>query len=498
MGLQLLDSPLSSALEVEWIREQYPELTALPRWATRRNPARETMGPELRATALDLGWDFMPWQRLVADVAGELDPDGSPHYQIVVCTIHRQGGKTTIILAIESHRCLVWARPQRVVYAAQTRGSAREKLIEDQIPMLQASMLGDLGRARLSNGHEAWRWDNGSRIGLQSNTKKSGHGPTNDLVVLDEAFAQIDWRHEQSLMPTMATKQDWQWWTFSTAGDESSLYLLDKVRRGRHLVETGRESRIAYFEWSIPMDADIDDPATWLRYLPAVGLTIRVEELQTFRANMPDAEFRRAFGNQWVDSADERPRVIPAGPWGAMAQPAARRDPDGFGRLAVDAAPDGSTTSIGIAVRDGATGKVHVEAIETRPGLAWAPGRVAEILGRPGREQFENTVTLSLATCGSLVPELEKAGVRVNALPGPEWNAACSSFLTGVHESAYVHIGDPVLDAAVDSADQTFSGDSWHWKRRGAESISPLCAVTLAAWALTKAADDYDLLSSFY
>lgn len=504
MASLLLDSPLSSALEVDWIREQYPDLTALPRWATRRNLDRETMGPELRQAALDLGFDLMPWQRLVADVAGELDPDGSPHYQIVVVTIHRQGGKTTLILAVESHRCLVWSRPQRVVYAAQNRGSAREKLIEDQIPMLEASLLGDLGRKRLAAGSEAWRWSNGSRIGLQSNTKKAGHGLTNDLVVLDEAFAQVDWRHEQSLLPTMATKQDWQWWTFSTAGDETSLYLLDKVRRGRHLVETGRDARIAYLEWSIPEDADIDDPAVWLRYLPAVGLTIRVEELQTFRANMPDDEFRRAFGNQWrAQSGEERPRIITAAAWGAMADPGSKRDPAGFGRLAIDAAPDGSSTSIGIAVKDTSTGKVHVEALETRPGMAWAPRRVKEILSRPGREQFDRRVALSLKTCGSLVPDLERAdgglaGVTVDPLPQPEWDAACASFLTGVHEAAYVHIGDPELDAAVASADRSYSGDGWHWNRRGAEPISPLCSVTVAAWALKKATDDYDLLNSFY
>lgn len=468
------------------------------------------MGPELRSTALDLGFDFMPWQQLVADVGGELDPDGSPHYQIIVVTIHRQGGKTTLILAVETHRCLVWARPQRVIYAAQSRGAAVEKFVEDQVPMLEASMLGDLGRPSMKNGHEAWRWGNRSRIGFQSNTKKAGHGLTNDLVVADEIFSQVDWRLEQSLMPTLATKQDWQWWNFSTAGDETSLFLLDKVRRGRHLVESGNDSRIAYFEWSIPVDEDIDDPAVWLKYLPAVGLTIRVEELQTFRANMPDPEFRRAFGNQWVDSSDERPRVIPAGDWDAMANPAAKRDPAGEGRLAIDAAPDGSVTSIGIAVKNTETGKIHIEALETRPGMAWVPRRVKEILARPGREQFERTVTLSLKTCGSLVPELEKdepdglKRVTVDPLPQTEWDAACALFLTDALKKGadgkgeFEHLGDPELDAAVASAGQKVSGDGWHWNRRDTEPISPLCAVTLAHWALAKKPAPYNVLDSFF
>ena len=455
------------------------------------------MGPEIATIAEYLGKPLAAWQRLVADVAGELDEHGRPWYRIIVVTIMRQHGKTTLILPWQVHRCFAWATPQRVVYTAQNRGSARDKLLTDQVPMLEASPFGAMGRVVKSNGHEAWEWHNGSRIGLLSNTKRAGHGFTNGLVTVDEAFAQTDWRVEQSLAPTQITLPDAQWLTVSTAGDETSVYLLDQVRRGRHVVESGRDEHVCYVEFSIPMDADIDDPAVWHQFMPMLGVTITEEALRTERTRMADFEFRRAFGNQWTEGLHSADAVVAPADWEAMARPTGRRDPDGRGRLAIDVAPDQSSASIGISV-EMPDGTRHIEALETRPGMSWAPARAAEILSKPGRDQFENTVALSLATSGAIVPALEQLGLNVSPVAAQDWNAACASFLDGTREKTYVHINDPVLNEAVASAAQSFAGDAWHWKRRGEAPITPLCAVTLADWALVKASESYDVLASFY
>jgi hypothetical protein len=65
-----------------------------PRYATRRRAERETFGPELAAIADKLGQPLMPWQRLVADVGGEISElTGLPAYREVVVTVPRQSGK---------------------------------------------------------------------------------------------------------------------------------------------------------------------------------------------------------------------------------------------------------------------------------------------------------------------------------------------------------------------------------------------------------------------
>lgn len=499
--LDLKDSA-SSVQDDTWIRADYPGLIALPRWATARNYARPTLGRELGQIGARLGTPFMDWQRLVSDVSMELDPDGRLHYRKIILTIHRQAGKTTLVLPWEIHRCLSWKSRQRVVYVAQTRAASRDKLVDEQIPMLQDSPFGQLGKARLNNGHEAWIWENRSQIGLMATTKKSGHGFTNDLVIVDEAFAQVDWRVEQSLSPTMIRRPETQWLTISTAGDESSVYLLDQVRRGRHLVESGKDQRVAYFEWSIPLDADMDDPDVWALYMPGLGEGISLEDLQAERASIPDFEFRRAYGNQWTEGLHSLDAVIGPIEWARTRDKDSQIDYSQLARLAIDVAPDQSTASIGVAgFRE--DGVKHLEAIETHPGTAWVVDRVAELLEK--WPVFEYQVALDTSTpAAALIPALERkelaSGDSIEILPisGRDWNAACAAFFDAAMEASFRQIDDPVLNSALASAGQSFSGDGWHWKRRGDAPITPLCSITLAHWALTSADENYDVLSSFY
>ena len=52
--------------------------TAIPVVATLRDPSARTIGTEIAREAVLLGRPFMPWQRYVADVAGEPPPPGTP------------------------------------------------------------------------------------------------------------------------------------------------------------------------------------------------------------------------------------------------------------------------------------------------------------------------------------------------------------------------------------------------------------------------------------
>ena len=55
------------------------------RGGTQRNPDRRTDGPIVAKFARLLGTPLLPWQRLVADVAGEIDPDtGTYYYDTVI------------------------------------------------------------------------------------------------------------------------------------------------------------------------------------------------------------------------------------------------------------------------------------------------------------------------------------------------------------------------------------------------------------------------------
>lgn len=464
----------------------------LPRFGTPRDPSRRTVGGRWAKVARGLGKPFMPWQRLVADVAGEIDPDtGELYYREVDVTVPRQSGKTTLILPVTVDRCIVpWRMgPQRAVYAAQTRNDARKKLMEEHIPLLEGTPLRGLIRSkRETNGSESLLWRNSSRQGLMATTKKSGHGPTIDLSVLDEFFAQIDDRLEQAVRPSMITRASSQLWVVSTAGDPTSFPLRRKVDAGRERSLTGRHGRIAYFEFSAPDDADPDDPATWWSCMPALGHTITEADVAVERDGLPDDEFRRAFLNQWRDGMVAI-QVIPAEDWTACADPTAA--PDGRVAFALDVAPDASWAAIAVGGRT-ADGRPTGQVIDHRPGTSWVVPRVVELVDKWNPLAVAlDPVSQSAALLNDLVaahiePLLMTTARDFAAACGALYNAATHQPSEGglLLPPAFRHRDQALLNAALAGAAKKRLKDAWLWDRqKSTTDISPLVAVTLASWA---------------
>jgi hypothetical protein len=320
-------------------------LTCPPRVGTLRNPARKTYGPAAAKIAAKLGQPFMPWQRYAADVALEVDPETHElAYRDVTALVPRQSGKTTLVLAIKAHRALAMGkeaekyrpsqgRRQRILYAAQKRQDAREKFVDDHLPILLASPLAKRFRPRLTNGSEALIWDTGAYDGITSNTETAGHGKTLDLGFEDEFFAAEDARLEQAFSPAMVTRWSPQHWRVSTEGTEKSLYLASKVDLGRLVVASGEQSQICYLEWS-DLDGDADDEQTWLRCMPALCPTPgdctcsphwrHTVTLKTIRGERekfqktPD-EFDRAYLNRRKGSSlPPDPNLPPPAKWAAQ------------------------------------------------------------------------------------------------------------------------------------------------------------------------------------
>jgi hypothetical protein len=431
-----------------------------------------------------LGYTLQPWQQAAGDVVLEVDPvTGLLVYREVDLTVPRQSGKTLLLLCVMTLRCLFRSR-QRVLYTAQTRNDARKKWEDEHVALLQASPLRSRFRVRLSNGAEAIRWANGSMHGITSSTEKAGHGDTLDLGVIDEAFAHEDSRLEQGLSPTMITRPDPQLWVVSTAGTKKSLYLRGKVDAGRAREQAGVRSSVAYFEWSAPDDADPADPATWYGCMPALGHTVTERAIRQELERMELREFRRAYLNQWQGDVPEEWLVIPKGVWTALADPASQI----VGRMAfaADVTPDRSAGAIGVAgARSDAM--VHAEVVEHRPGVGWMHERILRL-----NERWHPCAWVidAAGPAGTLMAPLEAAGVEVVAPSLREAAHAAQSFYdaTGanpkVDDPAWLrHLDQPALAAALAGAQKRELGDVWLWARKGLSvDISPLVAVTLAAW----------------
>lgn len=463
--------------------EPSSKLDCPPRWATARHPGRQTLGQRVAEVAELLGTPLMPWQRLVVDVGLEIDPDtGLLVYREVDLTVPRQSGKTFLLLTVMVHRALGFGEPQRIVYTAQTRNDARRKWEDEHVQLLRRSPLRARFAVRKSNGAEAIRWRNGSMHGIASSTEKAGHGETLDLGVIDEAFAQEDARLEQGLSPTMITRPQPQLWVVSTAGTMKSTYLRGKVEAGRLRAEAGSQSSAAYFEWSAPPEADPSSEATWRGCMPAIDSTVALKTIEDEFGRMALPEFRRAYLNQWPSETPDEWLVIPRSAWEALQGPLTQ--PMMPVAIAADMTGDRSFGSIGVAWRDPA-GLLHVEIPEGdhRPGTAWMAGRLLELYER---WRPCAVVVAAEGPASSLIPPLEAVLPKDVLLKpsAPQRAAATGQFYEAVVDSGTLrHLGQPELSSALAGAKRQVLGDAWWWARKGLSAdVSPLVAVTLAAW----------------
>ncbi|MFF5891189.1 terminase large subunit domain-containing protein [Streptomyces globisporus] len=490
-----------------------------PRWGTPRHPDRPSLGPKLWKVMDRLGAPPMPWQKYVTDVALEIDPStGLFAHREVGLSVSRQQGKTELCLAAQVHRALAWPR-QNIIYAAQTRGMARQRWEDEFWEKISSSALAKRARIRKSNGNEAILWPSTrSRMGITANTEKAGHGPPLDLGFIDEAFAHEDDRLEQAFSPAMLTRAMAQLWWASAGGTTKSVWLNKKREMGRALVEemfaalaedpAAARPRAAYFEWFAPDDMDRADPATWRATLPALGHTVTEAVIAAELQKMDPAEFDRAYLNRTRKPTPPSDPNVPKAAWPTLADPDSEAGGDVV--FAVDVSQDRAHASIGVAsVRP--DGRVHVELVDRRGGTAWVVPALVRL--KKARDPLLVAVASSGAPAGSLIDDLVKAKItapvdkdnphrgHLAVLRTNDIVEACGQMADAMTQGLLAHVEQPPLTAAVSGARTRRVGDAWTLDRtKSLADVSPFVAVTIARWALlTKGPavlDDYDLLGS--
>jgi hypothetical protein len=443
-----------------------------PRFATARTLERKTLGGAAAKIAKVLRQELMGWQRHVLDVALEVDADGRLVYGDVALSVPRQQGKSFLVLVLMLTRALLAPR-QTVVYAAQTGLDARKKWADDWTPLLDASPLGSQVTAYRAPGRESWRFPNGSVQQLVASTAKAGHGMVLDLAILDEAFAYQDARTEQALRPAMMTGPNSQLWVVSTAGTpHGSPYLLERVERGRQAVEAGLTRGLAFFEWAAADGADPGDTDTWRSCMPALGRTVTEEAVDAAFRSMSRHEFERAYLNRWTTSMGEPAIDLEA--WDALAEPDVSRPESVV--LGVDVAPGSKSAAIAAAGERG--GVLYVSSLEHGPGTEWLPGRLGALVSEFGVQE----VVVDRKAAGALLGGFTDA--QLTEVSATDMANGCAFLVDLVRNRNIRHRGEHELRVAIDGAAKRPLGDAFGWSRKNSGvDITPLVAVTLAAWA---------------
>jgi len=417
----------------------------------------------------------MAHQRLIADVANEVDPEtGRLWYDTVVVVLPRQQGKTTLL-----EPSLVAAALRRpdidVVYTAQDRQMSKRRLIDELADkrLARRPELNGQYKVRRSNGSESVKWANGSQITTVANTDQAGHGLTLDLAVLDEAFSHDDLTVVTALEPTTVTRPDPQVWIVSTVGDGTDGLLQHFQELGR-LSLTDPATRIAYFEWSANDDDDRDDPAVWARVMPALGRTIDADRIRARRANLPPEVFDRAYLCRRPSFEDLA--KIPGDAW-HECQTGARLEPEPPFVMALAVSQDRGAVAVAVAgaaadrtgvvvdVLTGSSTTTAAEIIDVYHGLGVGAVVVAD----------------RRAGAGALIDALALQGLPVEELGTAQLVTNTGAFYDAVISRDLFHDGQPKLDAAALGATTRPLGEAWAWdSRRSPGDISPLIAATNA------------------
>lgn len=465
-----------------------------------------------------MGKPLIPWQRAAVDVALELNPDGSWAYTIVIVSVQRQAGKTTMFGPVAHERAAV-DRDAKCWWTAQTRQDARDSWM-DMWDQVKRSPLGSAAKVRESNGSEAVSYPSGGSFRVFAPTEDALHGKANALVAIDEAWAfdlVAGEALDQAILPTFTTTGG-QLWIISTAGTAASLWLLDYIERGRAAVAAGRRDTVCLIEYGVPADtaARVDEamtrykeaetvatPATpvpaeiesayeaalaeLLEHHPAApryGGYLRVPALRQAAEKMTPAAFLRAYGNHWTGATDQ---VIPAHAYAATRVPAtAWPAPDaGSVTLSIDVAIDGESGSINATWRPDPTGPVYLDVVDERPGTDWMAARVVEL-----RDRWRVTGPVAHDSSGPVLDVADQVrrligADQVRALTMREYLTACSGLLAAFRSGDVRHCGRPALDAAVAAAAKRPVGDGgWAFGRvLSPASIAPLVAAAVGRFA---------------
>lgn len=493
-------------LSQDWLHLTADDLDCPPRWGTARNPDRATYGPNVAEISAEFGKPFQPWQHYLANTALEIDPvTGLLVYETVIVTLPRQQGKTCITISLMSWRAM--SRPlQTIVYAAQTRTAALEKLRDDHEPTLARSVYSDRYEPSWATNAEKLRFDNGSIWGIQATTKTAGHGPTLDLGVLDEGWSQVDNRVDQAWLPAMMTR-DSQMWLPSTMGTDASTYFNGKVDTGREAVDAGVQEGIAYFEWSAETDADPNDPATWRSCMPALGHTVTESKIRSAQMTLADqpGEFARAYCN--IKQGDVKQlSLINMKHFETLAKPRSRvQAPFAFGIEISHDRAWWSAAVVGMRPDELMHCEIVMHSTNLELIVPWLKKRVKR--WRPcgvgidfGGQAGSLKVDLANEKFKIWTPELqerdpeEAAASMLTVLDMREVAQASGEMFSAIVQGKIVWLGagQSPLSKAVAGAKTRPLGEAWAWARRGNSVITPLVALTFARWVYLTRAHLYD------
>lgn len=443
-------------------------------------------GQEVIDLAATCGVVLDAWQCDVLIHALAERTDGKWQHRDVGGCVTRQNGKGEIILARTLGGLFLFGE-ELIAHSAHLFPTAMEGMRRLQAAIeANPDMERMVKRVSRSHGEEGIELMSGQRVLFKTRTKDSMRGFSGDLIVLDEAMV-ISEDMYGALLPTLSARPNPQVWLLGSAVDQVTHEHGFVFSRMRNRGIAGGDPTLAWFEWSIDAkdpesvpDEVLSDPEVWRQANPAFGIRIDEESVAAELKGMSRRKFavERLGVGDWPQEIDADTAVISVEVWRSLADPYSVIA--GPMWLGVDVSPNRDWTTI-TAVGSRSDGLLHVEVIDHQPGTTWVPSRMVELVSR---HNPDGVVCDAIGQAGALGAQLERAGISVTFTDTRDMVRACGEFFDRATDGGVRHLGDQLMEAAVEGAARRNVGDAWAWARRSSEAdITPLVAGTLALWA---------------
>lgn len=451
------------------IGNQRPRLSLIPEGVA--SHAAE----EVCDLAASCGLVLDDWQRWCLEGMLSERPDGRWAASTSLLLLPRQNGKNSVLEALELAGLFLFGW-KRMIHSAHLAKTAADHQLRMVALIKGNPELEGVCQFYNANGKEAVvRSDTGQRLEFITRGKKSARGGSPQLVVFDEALYLSD-DQVNAILPSLSAQ------SMRAEGAPMMVYTSsaplpesDVLHRVRNACIEGSLQNAFFAEWSCEPGADPQDRDNWYATNPGLGIRISEEWIERNELPLMSPEGFAVERLGVVLGMDAGTSELPNWPQCRDEQSQMHGKP----AIAVDVAPDLSWYSV--AVAGSRTDKLcHVELVDRLTSGT----DVVEVLKKMHAAHRVPVLLDPRAAVSGLIPDLLAAKVPVVEVSTTDLVKACAHLKQLVNEDKLRHRGQIPLDQAVYGAAVRAIGEGWAWTRRvSTVDISPLMAVTLAAWA---------------
>lgn len=446
-----------------------------PRVAPPR-PARSDI-EQLRKAAKVCGIKLRPWQDLAGEYMTALRGKQWLYPEIALL-VARQNGKTAILVP---RIVMGLVRGERIMHTAQDRALPRDVFVE-VADVMENKFPGMLkSKPRLANGTERISMINGGLYRIVSPNRNGARGPSNDLVIIDEAREMTDYDYVAAAQPTLTVSKSPQIIYLSNAGTDESVVLNDLTARAKV------DDQLGYLEWSADPGRDIADKDGWQQANPSLIGGENAKAHWAFLQRMYDQYVPNGRGSIFETEhlcrqvRSERPALVPVAAWdsGHGALPSPVRPVMGLG-----ADPEGRRVSAAVAWAS--EGLVYLHLLTDVDGYPVDLAAVAEQTIRAARAirvrevVFDPWADRDFARYFKDMPAIKK-------IDGADWEAACERFVRTVESGRIRHDDDGTILRDIMNTVRRETTHGWVAVRSSDEiAVTASLAAIRAVWLATK------------